>query len=82
MVLYCTVLLYTNKLSLSRRVLISCRIIQDDHVFVFLSFGCLSMVINVSVEYNGGFLPDILLLTQVLIFVWFDDNIILLLLLL
>ena len=28
------------------------------------------MVINVSVQYNGGFLPGILLLTQVPIFVW------------
>ena len=24
------------------------------------------MVINVSVQYNGGFLPDIILLTQIL----------------
>ena len=34
------------------------------------------MAINVIVQYNGGFLPDILLLTQVLIFVWFDGPII------
>ena len=34
------------------------------------------MVINVIVPYNGGFLPDILLLTQVPIFVWFDGTII------
>ena len=33
------------------------------------------MVINVIVQYNGGFLPDILLLTQAPIFVWFDDTI-------
>ena len=37
------------------------------------------MVINVIVQHNGGFLPDILLLTQAPIFVWFDGNIILLL---
>ena len=37
------------------------------------------MVINVIVQYNGGFLPDILLLTQAPIFVWFDGNIVLLL---
>ena len=35
------------------------------------------MAINVIVQYNGGFLPDILLLTQAPIFVWFDDAIIL-----
>ena len=34
------------------------------------------MAINVIVQYNGGFLPDILLLTQAPIFVWFDDTII------
>ena len=28
----------------------------------------------VSVQYNGGFLPDILLLTQAPIFVCFDGN--------
>ena len=37
------------------------------------------MVINLSVQYNGGFLTDILLLTQAPIFLWFDGNIILLL---
>ena len=37
------------------------------------------MVINISVQYNRGFLPDIILLTQAPIFVWFDGNIILLL---
>ena len=31
---------------------------------------------NVSVQYNGGFLPDILPLTQALIFLWFDGTII------
>ena len=40
---------------------------------------CPCMVINVIVQHNGGFLPDILLLTQAPIFVWFDGNIILLL---
>ena len=30
------------------------------------------MVINSNVQYNGGFLPDILLLTQDPIVVWFD----------
>ena len=33
------------------------------------------MVINVSVQYNGGVLPYILLLTQAPIFVWFDGTI-------
>ena len=32
------------------------------------------MAINVFVQYNGGFLPDILLLTQAPIFVWFDGT--------
>ena len=31
---------------------------------------------NVFVQYNGGFLPDILLLTQAPIFVWFDGTVI------
>ena len=34
------------------------------------------MVIHVVVQYNGGFLPGTLLLTQAPIFVWFDDTII------
>ena len=34
------------------------------------------MVINVFVQFNGGFLPDIVLLTQAPIFVWFDGTII------
>ena len=34
------------------------------------------MAINVFVQYNGGFLPAILLLTQAPIFVWFDGTII------
>ena len=34
------------------------------------------MVTNVIVQYNGGFLLDILLLTQAHIFVWFDETII------
>ena len=33
------------------------------------------MAINVIVQYNGGFLLDILLLTQAPIFVWFDGTI-------
>ena len=33
------------------------------------------MAINVFVKYNGGFLPDILLLTQAPIHVWFDGTI-------
>ena len=36
---------------------------------------CPCMAINANVQYNGGFLPDILLLTQAPIFVWFDDTI-------
>ena len=31
------------------------------------------MMINLNVQYNVGFLPDILLLTQAPIVVWFDD---------
>ena len=34
------------------------------------------MVIDVSIQYNGGFLPDILLLTQAPIFIWLDGTII------
>ena len=34
------------------------------------------MVINVIVRYNGGFLPDIFLLTQAPIVVWFEGIII------
>ena len=34
------------------------------------------MAINVIVQYNGGFLPDILLLIQAPTFVWFDGTII------
>ena len=35
-------------------------------------------MISLNVQYNGGFLPDILLLTQapIIIVVWFDGNII------
>ena len=33
------------------------------------------MAINVIVQYNVGFLPDILLLIQAPIFVWLDDTI-------
>ena len=32
------------------------------------------MAINVIVQYNDGFLPDILLFTQAPIFVWFDGT--------
>ena len=34
------------------------------------------MAVNGIVQYNGGFLPDTLLLTQAPIFVWFDDTVI------
>ena len=34
------------------------------------------MEINLNVQYNSGFLPDILLLTQAFIVVWFDGIII------
>ena len=30
----------------------------------FMFFWCLCMAINISVQYNGGLLPDIILLTQ------------------
>ena len=36
----------------------------DDVLFCSLFFWCPSMAINVSVQYNGGLLPDIILLTQ------------------
>ena len=35
-----------------------------------------NMAINVFVQYNDGFLPDILPLTQAPIFVWFDTIIV------
>ena len=34
------------------------------------------MKINVIVQYNGGILPNIILLTQASIFIWFDGTII------
>ena len=35
------------------------------HCLLFLMFfWCLYMAINVNVRYNGGFLPDIILLSQ------------------
>ena len=33
-------------------------------VLFLMFFWCLYMAINVNVQYNGGFLPDIILLTQ------------------
>ena len=45
-------------------------------VLFLLSFWCPCMVINVSIQYNGGLLPDIILLTQPPTFVWFDGTII------
>ena len=33
-------------------------------ILFLLLFWCPCMAINVSVQYNGGFLPDIILLTQ------------------
>ena len=45
-------------------------------VFMFCYDRWLCMVINISVQYNGGFLPDIILLTQAPILVWFDGTII------
>ena len=33
-------------------------------VLFLLSFWCPCMAINVSIQYNGGLLPDIILLTQ------------------
>ena len=40
---------------------VTCRIAD---VFFSLFLWCPSMAINVSVQYNGGLLPDIILLTQ------------------
>ena len=34
------------------------------------------MAMNVIVQYSGEFLPDIILLTQALVFVWFDGTVI------
>ena len=34
------------------------------HCFCFVFVWCPYMTINVSVQHNGGFLPDIILLTQ------------------
>ena len=34
------------------------------YVLFLLLFWCPCMVINVSIQYNGGLLPDIILLTQ------------------
>ena len=34
------------------------------HCFCFVFVWCPCMAINVSAQYNGGFLPDIILLTQ------------------
>ena len=34
------------------------------HCFCFVFVWCLCMAINVSVQYNGGLLPDMILLTQ------------------
>ena len=45
--------------------------------FAFLWCPCITM--NVIVSYNSGLIPDILLLIQAPIFVWFGGNIILLL---
>ena len=36
----------------------------DDVLFCLNFCWCLCMAINVSVQYDGGFLPDIILLTQ------------------
>ena len=35
-------------------------------VLILLFFWCPYMAINVSIQYNGGLLPDIILLTQML----------------
>ena len=40
--------------------------------FVIVVFSCPCMAINLNIQYNGEFLPDILMLTQGLIVVWFD----------
>ena len=37
---------------------------------------CPCMIINLNVQYNGWFLPDILMLTQAPIIVWCDGTII------
>ena len=36
----------------------------DDVLFCLLFLWCPCMAIDISVQYNGGFLPDIILLTQ------------------
>ena len=43
----------------------SCHIVPRNYLYIFsLFFWCPCMAINVSVQYNGGLLPDIILLTQ------------------
>ena len=43
---------------------------------VFCLVWCPCMAINVIIQYNGGYLANISMLTQAPIFVWFDDTII------
>ena len=44
--------------------IISTILLQSTTVVVLGYDWCLCMVINISVQYNAGFLPDIILLTQ------------------
>ena len=60
---YCVpepLLVYGSMLLLSTLVLSSYSVIM---VMLGYDWG-LRMVINISIQYNGGFLPDIILLTQ------------------
>ena len=46
-------------------IVLDLSLLFDDVVLVCLPFcWCPCMAINVSVQYDGGFLPDIILLTQ------------------
>ena len=54
-------LVYGSMLLLSTLILSSYSVIV---VMLGYDWDYLRMVINISVQYNGGFLPDIILLTQ------------------
>ena len=78
MVLYCIALLYTDKLCTTTYLsnllgTAYCTLFSDGSgccgicttMFLFVKvFGCPCMAIDVSVQYNGGLLHDIKLLTQ------------------
>ena len=48
----------------ARFIVLDLSLLFDDVLFCLLFCWCPCMAINVSVQYDGGFLPDIILLTQ------------------